>query len=214
LTKRAYVGTLAALLAVACATTASAGSKPAPFVWPAPNISHLDSIVEQQSPDYWTGAWLAPETWVRNTTGCPWDVDDHQDSIAWDGYLAAGASASVTLCAVTDGMWSWVWDVKETELRLWSTSPDLVVTVASSHGVTAVLQPLPDTLLRGKPWLYYFCRTDRTPGPYPEIPGTNGGWGIKVEWTVTVANPTRKAAGKNTGIFETARTAGEGYACW
>ena len=146
----------------------------------------IDQPVEQESPDYFFGPRTHPETWVTNPTGCDWDVDDWTAEQG-TGDLAGGASVSTTICLVADQYDNFGGDNHAIAVGVSSTSPDLIVTATNDFGRDERAGVEPD----GHGYRYQICTSDSTAGPYPSIADSNGGTGLVVTWTVTVANPTR-----------------------
>ena len=132
-------GILAALLLL-ISSAAQVGILPAAAARPRPlsfafdmSAYALQNPVEQQSPDFFFGPGISPQTWVYNLTGCVWDVDDNQVRYDTDGYVEPGVSVEDTLCVNAD--WAgFNYSGHLAGVSLWSGSADLLVTISFSPG--------------------------------------------------------------------------------
>lgn len=144
-------------------------------------------FVEQQSPpgSGWMEACnLDPSSCVVNPTPCLWTADSRVTLMGF-GSLAAGASATASLCLIGD------WQQHILGAAVQSGSPSLVVKVR--YQALDVEYIVPARLL-GRDYDYRGCIV----GPYyshsdPQllsIPDSNGGVGLRTDITLTVTNPT------------------------
>lgn len=148
---------------------------------------------------------------VRNSSGCVWDINDHQSWYA-DGDLAPGASASTQGCIVwgfnpmyvsRNGLLAWWSSVSNWYgTRTTAPSPDLAVSVCLS--VPARCFPLSPTKVDRKTYSYALCVQavynpddpamslipDSTPSPL--ISGSTPGVGALSYTTLNVSNPTTR----------------------
>jgi hypothetical protein len=151
--------------------------------------------VEQQSPGFPTSD---PTTWVTNPLDCDWDVDDETTWFG-QGTVEAGTPSVTTTCVVADGADNVSMDSHAVQAHVLSASNNLTVTLTNSQGVswTAV----PTVSKTGAEWK--FCVIDPTrAGVYPVIPGSNGGTGIQVFYTLTIA-ATNRTARSVTAAYQT-----------
>lgn len=151
----------------------------------------IQQPVEQQSPDFFGGPGTHPETWVTNPTPCDWDVDDAQ-SWAGSGAIAANASVSTSLCVVSDGLYSFAhYEVAQASIH--ASTDRLVVTLSNDQGQSWLVPAAPS----GHDFNYVLCLAQLRPGPYPTIDGSNGGYGIRVTYTLTITTTGHAARGVN-----------------
>ena len=199
--RRALV--LAAVLGVFGVPSAAANS-PQPLTFGL--LSHdLQYPVEQQSPNFMqydcgsngtpTNPGCDPSIWVTNPTSCVWDVDDYIDVT---GFGTLNGIASGSLCVVSDGLTYVGGDRHPVEVRVTAQTQNLAVTLTNDQGVALTAgTPTPATGgTGGGNWAYTICTTDLTLGPYATIPGSNGGTGRIVTYTLTVSS-----AKKTAGVF-------------
>lgn len=181
-----------AVAAAMCCGVAAAG--PDLFYW-GTSGGDLQTPVEQQSPLPWDDA-----TNVVNPTVCSWDVDDLH-YIGGGGNLTANQPETATVCLIADGS---SYDGpyannKTVYATALSPSGDLDVTLTNSLGQTwpadKVYYP------SNHRWSYTVCTVDLTGRPftnwadtYPEIPESNGGRGIRVDYTITVTAAKKQKA--------------------
>jgi len=163
----------------------------------APAGADHQYVVEQQSPLFFfsnCGIYpLLPEcdpaVNVVNPTECGWDVDDFTDFTAF-GSLAGGETASQSLCVIEDGFNNYGGDTHSVQVLVTSSSPGLEVTLSNTFNGAARGAPAPS----GKEYQYLLCVLDPTAGGYAEIPGSHGGTGLRVDYTLTIRNPKRQQA--------------------
>lgn len=156
------------------------------------------NYIEQQSPDYYSGVRLFPETWVKNpwsgtTRECGWDVDDAHADVA-SGTLPAGEKIATSYCIVGDGFNSFGGDNHRVEAYVLGEA-GLTVRLTSDRGYseTAVFSG----------GSYLICHVENMPGPYPVVDGSNGGTGLRETYTLTVENPTSR---KSRGVWAMLQT--------
>jgi hypothetical protein len=192
---------LAPILALTLAGSGASGPQPLAIAHVAGDIQ---GVVEQESPDWRYAsnvynAWRCthdedgtehPDTCVHNPTPCTWDADDHDLSSGF-GSLERGASASASICSIADGYDNSGGDDKGVDVWLWS--PQRTLTVALTDNLGHAWTAVPTVERNG--WRYAICYREREVGPFPELAGTNGGTGIRIDYTLTVS-----AARKTNGI--------------
>jgi len=179
-------------------------------------VDHLQiqDIVEQQSPDYFLNdqnpfycthdldGTPHPDTCVHNPTDCGWGPDD-SESRTGTGLVTAGSTISTTMCIVWDGSVSS--GVNKHIFKAFVNAPSLglTVTLSDSHGNSWQANPV----AMGNGYRWTICHNDQTPGPYPTIPDSNGGYGVIVTYTFTVAGLSKNVRNVNavaqtgTGIW-------------
>lgn len=198
---------LLALLLLAVVVGASAAA-PAPTAWYEVGRD-IQFPVEQQSPNYvdsnhcldQTTVVCDPTLWVRNPTGCVWDIDDHI-SDTFSGALKAGQTLTDSLCTVNDFPYPGWWGLPHTvELEVTAPRQTLTVTLTSDQGSAFTLAPAP--LRGGSAWLLCF-RDGHIFNPAPPVPDSNGGVGGVERWTATVT--AAKATNNVFGAFQVGGT--------
>jgi hypothetical protein len=171
------IAVLAAVMLLPLAATAN----PQPFAFSPGTSSISRSCVEQESdPPDCSGAV------VTNPTVCVWTVDQQFSDVAL-GRLSAGTSGSDHLCLISDGVLNYSGEPHWVEVSIFANSPDLTVTLSDSAGQAWTARPSPGA---SKTWTYALCEPGALLSSYPIIPNSNGGTGVQVDYTVTVANPT------------------------
>lgn len=155
----------------------------------------VNDPVEQQSPNFFRCKHEPPlepcdsRTWVVNPLGgvpCAWDVDDHFIHQGY-GYVEAGGRVRGSMCVVADQYDNFGGDDHMLFASVYAPEDSLTVTLTNDRGVARPLEPVPD----GNGYRWYVCHVDHTPGPYPEIPDSNGGTGLPVTYTLDVVAGSR-----------------------
>jgi len=167
---------LGLVLVIVAPTLAQAG----PFAWTIVD-KQIACVVEQQSAGG-PGDPCPDPTVVNNPLDCTWDRDDIWIDSASGGLKEA---VSVTICGVSDStdfsgkkdMWALVY----------SKRADLTVALGDSTGRSWTATPV----WNGSQYKYAICTLDNIPGPFTEIPGSNGGVGLAVTYTLTTSSPSR-----------------------
>lgn len=155
-----------------------------------------DTYVEQQSPAVFNHqspeSWLdfCPEECVKNITTCNWDVDDHEDYHA-GGTLQANTTISITDCIVWDGAYNWA-HYEKIQAHVHGKTAGWSAELTNSLGESWPLEPVYDSAQRNySATVCLSIRRDHPVDGYPEIPGTNGGRGIPVDYTLSMTGGTR-----------------------
>ena len=187
---------VAAIVAIALPVTANAANGPLEFGPLHFMGGGLQQPVEQQSPNFFYICHneksapypCDPSLWVTNPTTCDWDVDDSSDQTG-QGDLVPGGSAATDRCVISDGFIHYTGDKHQITAWVIAKSPNLVVTLTSDYGTFKTAVPVQ----REDRWYnYIICHVDKTPGPYPIIPDSNGGIGVPATYTMSVMNPTNR----------------------
>ncbi len=137
-----------------------------------------------------------PASWVRNTTSCVWNDQDSLFRVG-SGYVEG---------AVSDGM-CLIADLDETSganrphsvyVNVYAAADTLRVELSNDAGDSWTAGP---SVAHGNLRLWRLCVRDpvadeansRDLTIWPEVPGTNGGRGQRVEYTLTVTSLARRA---------------------
>jgi hypothetical protein len=211
------------ITAVLFAVTHFAGSRgtqqPRPLYLPnSTGFTQFDSVLEKYNAYVWSdqyqGYVIQPDPAKRiinPNPNCTWDINDHLDRQANNGYLDPGQSSSVGQCMINDqnpiyhddggGSRWWGGASNWYGARILSSSAGLSVTVCYSiQGRCFTLTPVYSAADRGynyrlcvqavynpaDPALYVIPGS--TPDPVPD--GASPGWGVQTTVTLTVTNPT------------------------
>jgi hypothetical protein len=113
---------------------------------------------------------------VNNPTECGWDIDDSWTKRG-DGRLATGQVAQGSLCVVSDGTHR-----ANVDASVRAKTDRLVVRLDASDGRAWVAVPVRD----GNDFAYLACGDNYIPAPHPDLPGSNGGQGSIVTYTLTI----------------------------
>ena len=157
--------------------------------------SYIHPVVEQQSPNYYENNCAVDTTrpvcdqslWVNNTTGCVWRATDDGASVTGTGYVQGSVSGSVCMISDWEAFPNWGGEPIPVSVGVYAPSDTLRVTLSNNLGVSWNVPAVPN----GRDFQYVLCAHDNTPGPYPPVPGSNGGIGTRVLWTVTVTSVKR-----------------------
>jgi hypothetical protein len=196
------------LLTILIAFTTFAPRAQAKPGWWWNRVDNLQDPVEQESPNFFFCGGSAgpvncafdPSTWVVNPTPCAWDVDDHID-ISGSATLPRKTTTTASFCTMSDGFDNYGGDDHSVEVLVGAPVDNFTVTLTSSRGFSTAASP---TYEQGQ-WTYRICTFDRTPGPYDVIDGSNGGTGLRTDWTLSVTNPGQQQ-GKVGAILQTGFT--------
>lgn len=196
---------LAFLVAVLLGTSGALAAGPQPLTM-QDDFVQLQDPVENQSPEWdyasngynmWQcthdgtfeeylagGGTTHADNCVHNPTRCIWDADDYYAKEGY-GYLAAGATVTATLCIIADqhvdgGGYSG--EDKTADVWVYSPAKTLTVRMTDSTGQTWLASPVPN----GSGWDYIICYRRDEPGPFPEIPNSNGGHGLQFDYTLSI----------------------------
>lgn len=161
----------------------------------------VESCVEQESPPA-SPVCSSPTGNVVNPTPCVWTVDQYINRQGY-GDLASGAAASDHICLIADGVLRVGGEPHWIIVDVSATSPNLNITLSDSAGQSWTLISV---AADNQTYTYSLCEPGPTFDSYPTIPDSNGGWGVKVDYTLTVANPGRTTHGVRAG-WEIAGTA-------
>lgn len=139
--------------------------------------------VEQQT-IRWYGSFnpIAPcpgSNVVNNPTGCGWDIDDSW-TMRGEGRIETGQVVRASFCVVSDGSHR-----APVDAAVRAKHDRLIVWLDGSDGRSWPAVPVRD----GSEWAYYACGDNfisNYPVPHPEIPGSNGGHGTLVIYTLTI----------------------------
>jgi hypothetical protein len=201
-----------AMLAVFGLGSSGALAAPSPLTINRSWTSHA-YIVEQESPDwrypnngynlwqcthdgtfeeYQAGTGIEhPDNCVHNPTPCLWDVDDLDYDSGW-GFLKAGATATGSKCVIADDgngrPGGWGGDRKTVEAHVYAPVSSLTVRLTDSRGHLWTAVPV----AQGKNlYRYSICETEDEPGPFEIIPDSNGGTGLRIDYTLSVTAGSR-----------------------
>lgn len=162
------------------------GSGTVPFAFRLYSFEN-QSCVEQQSPPA-SPTCSSPTGNVVNPTPCVWTTDQWIEDQG-TGSLDGGVSVPDGICLIADGR-----ILHRIRVTGTSSSPNLQVVLSSDAGEHTTI---PAVQVDGNTWSYSFCERGPTFSSYPTIPDSNGGFGVQVNYTLTVTNPTSHAVRSN-----------------
>jgi hypothetical protein len=211
MTLRRTLAVLLTLAAMGLGSSSTFAGGPTPLTIQRAYTSHA-TIVEQESPhwaypdngynqwhcthdgtfeEYQTGAGTEhPDNCVHDPTGCTWDVDA-LDYDTGHGYLRAGSTATGSKCVIADDgngkPGGWAGDRKTVEAHVYAPVPTLTVRLADNRGHSQTAEPVS----AGNGYRYAVCLTEDEPGPFDPIPDSNGGTGLRIDYTLSVTAGAR-----------------------
>jgi hypothetical protein len=155
-----------------------------------PLNDNIQQPVEQQSPDFFFGPGIHPETWVNNPTGCVWDADDEleRQSVGRQ-YLDPGVTVNDQLCMIAD--WAgYSYGGHHAGVHFSSNSPNIAVSITFAPGWTFTVPGVFDPVTRNydyngcqrAPW---YIEGDLALQP---ILNSNGGVGVPTKVKLTITN--------------------------
>ena len=192
-----------ALVAFVLLSAVPASAGPSTFVF-RQDFQQVSSWIEQQSqpqfPDCTLTTCVHRPLPPEPPLNCHWDVDDW-GRVEGFGTLPKLTSASGSTCVVADGYDHghsppgspyWGQGDHRISVKVFAPRPDMTVTLSNSQGLSWNIPATPN----GNGYAWLFCMYDMTgqPNPpswYPVIPGTNGGTGIPVTYTLTLTAGSR-----------------------
>lgn len=159
-----------------------------------------ENCVEQQSDGL--GNCGSP-TAVVNPTGCIWTVDQYTIDKA-GGELAPGSTASDHMCLISDGLAGWWGEPHWVSAGVTSSKDNLAVSLKDQFGDVWPIQPTS----AGNGYAWSLCMAGPSYAVYPIIPGSNGGFGVQTDYTLSVTNTTAQMARGVAAQFEIQGTSG------
>jgi hypothetical protein len=123
---------------------------------------------------------------VNNPTTCGWDIDDSWTMRDGSGSLNTGQVTSASFCVISDGTHKAPIDASVS-----AKHDKLLVRLDASDGRSWSMLPV----RVNNEYRYIACGDNFLRAPHPEIPGSNGGQGTLVTYTLTIDATVRGGNG-------------------
>lgn len=122
---------------------------------------------------------------VNNPFACGWDIDDSQ-TLTGSGRVDTGSVVTASICVISDGTHR-----APVDAQVAAKHNQLVVRLDASDGRSWLAPPVRS----GSQYIYAACGDNFLPPPHPEVPGSNGGQGTPVTYTLTIDASARGGNG-------------------